>query len=73
MNAIPISWFIAWLQMALSLLLKGIQPNDFSLHGEDTGGDATPDVEEEVLAVALLVEVGNCAGVEVEETNGGAC
>jgi len=39
-----------------------------------TEGDATPDVVEDTLATVLSVVVADsCAGVEVEETNGGAC
>ena len=40
----------------------------------DTEGDATPCVDEDVPAAALSVVVAeSCAGVEVDETNGGAC
>ena len=36
-------------------------------------GDATLFVDEDVSVAALFaIDVGSCAGVEVEETNGGA-
>ena len=40
----------------------------------DTEGDAGLVVDADVLAAVLSVIVADsCAGVEVEETNGGAC
>jgi len=38
-----------------------------------TAGDTALVVEEDALAAVLSVEAGSCGGVEVEETNGGAC
>jgi hypothetical protein len=53
-------------------LSAGPMADDVDVPG--TEGDATPVTDGEVLAVLLsVVEVGSCAGVEVDETNGGAC
>jgi len=40
----------------------------------DTGGDTTPDgVEGVPFSAPVAADVMSCAGVDVEETNGGAC
>ena len=52
-------------------MLEGEAVVDVEASG--TEGDATPMVDEDVsVAVLFIVDVVNCAGVEVEETNGGA-
>jgi hypothetical protein len=39
----------------------------------DTEGGASPDVDVDVPTAVLPVAMDSCAGVEVDETNGGAC
>jgi hypothetical protein len=53
-------------------LTDGVVALDVDVSGAD--GDATLLPNRDVLAAVLSVALaGSCAGVEVEETNGGAC
>jgi len=52
-------------------LSEGAVAVDVDVSGME--GDATLFVDEDVSVAALFaIDVGSCAGVEVEETNGGA-